>query len=176
MYQISLSWEEPLTGGDPITDYRVYWEQAEGVWETVAPSTSGQTNFIKELGADGSDAGKSYFFKVSAVNTIGESDLSEGYLVVAATIPDMPTLLTRNEIITTKTTLSFTWSVGVSDGGSPVIDYRVQYDQSMDVWVEVATSWTSQYFTTTYLQPITPGSEYKFKVESRNAVGYSDES
>lgn len=64
----------------------------------------------------------------------------------------------------------------MSNGGSPVIDYRVEYDQSMDVWIEVATSWTANYFTTSYLQPITPGNYYKFKVQSRNAVGYSDES
>lgn len=139
-------------------------------------STSGQTNFIKDLSSDGSDAGKSYFFKISAVNTIGESDLSEEYMVVSATVPDAPFSLLRNEVLTTKTTLSFTWAGGVSNGGSPVIDYRVSYDQSMDVWVEVATSWTATSFTTTYLQTITPGNNYKFKVESRNAVGYSDES
>jgi hypothetical protein len=48
------------------------------------------------LKADGTDAGKSYYFKIAAVNTIGDSELSEPYLVVAATIPEAPTLLTRN--------------------------------------------------------------------------------
>lgn len=106
----------------------MYWDQAIGTYVTVAPSTSGQTNFIESLSDDASDAGKSYYIKVSAINTIGESELSDAYLVVAATIPDAPSHLTRNEVITTKTILSFTWSEGVSDGGSPVIDYRVWYD------------------------------------------------
>jgi hypothetical protein len=113
---------------------------------------------------------------VTAINSIGESVRSEEYMVVAATKPEPPYQLTRNEVITTKTTLSFTWLAGVSDGGSPVIDYRVWFDQSMDSWVQIATSWTQKSFTTTYLQPVTPGNYYKFKVEARNAVGYSDES
>lgn len=62
------------------------------------------------------------------MNSIGESELSEPYLVVAATTPEAPTLLTRNEVLTSKTVLSFTWAEGVSNGGSPVIDYRVMYD------------------------------------------------
>jgi len=59
-------------------------------------STSGLTNFLVNLKADGTDAGKSYYFKIAAVNTIGDSELSEPYLVVAATISEAPTLLTRN--------------------------------------------------------------------------------
>jgi hypothetical protein len=128
------------------------------------------------LAIDGTDAGKSYYFKISSVNTIGESELSEAYLVVAATIPEAPTLLTRNELLTTKTVLSFDWSEGVSNGGSDIIDYKVEYDQSMDTYVEVASGLTVRSFTTTYLEAITAGNYYKFKVYSRNAVGYSDAS
>jgi hypothetical protein len=116
------------------------------------------------LKADGTDAGKSYYFKIVAVNTIGDSEFSEPYLVVAATIPEAPTLLTRNQELTTKTVLSFTWSQGVSNGGSPIIDYKVTYDRSMNSWVEVASGLTALSFTTTYLQSITPGNYYKFRV------------
>jgi hypothetical protein len=49
------------------------------------------------LNQDGSDAGKSFFFKVSAINSLGEGVLSEPYLVVASTVPDAPIELVRND-------------------------------------------------------------------------------
>lgn len=90
MYSLSISWVAPSNGGDPITDFKVYWDQAIGTYIVVGSSTSGQTNFVKALAADGSNAGKTYNFKVSALNSVGESPLSDAYVVVASTIPDPP--------------------------------------------------------------------------------------
>lgn len=45
---------------------------------------------MRNLADDGSQAGKQFFFKVSAVNSIGEGPQSNAYLVVAATLPDAP--------------------------------------------------------------------------------------
>lgn len=59
--------------------------------------------------SDGSDAGKSYFFKVSAINALGEGELSDPFLVVAATVPDSPIELVRNEVLTSKTVVAFSW-------------------------------------------------------------------
>lgn len=87
----------------------MYWDSAIGVYEVMEASTSGENDFTKELATDGTDAGKSYNFQISALNTIGESDLSDEYMVVSATIPDPPFELTRNEVLTSKTTLSFVW-------------------------------------------------------------------
>ena len=104
------------------------WDQAIGVYTTVAASTAGLPHFYVDLASDASDAGKSYYFKISAINTIGQSAQSDPHLVVAATVPDAPSLLLRNEAFTTKTVLSFTWSEGASDGGSPIIDYSILFD------------------------------------------------
>jgi len=51
-----------------------------------------------------------------------------------------------------------------------VIDYRISYDQSTDVYIILATGVTNLFFTASSLQS---GSTYKFKVEARNLVGYS---
>lgn len=107
--QISIAWTAPGNGGDAITDYKVYWDQGTGIFVNIANSTSGQTSFYKQLATNGSDAGKSFNFLCTAVNSIGESVYSDAYLVVAATIPDAPTMLVRNNI-TTKTMLSLSWS------------------------------------------------------------------
>ena len=81
--------------------------------------------------------GKSYYFKISAVNSIGEGILSDPYLVVAATQPDAPTTLTRNNQLTSRSVISFTWSDGISNGGSEIIDYRVSYDQSFGSYIKI---------------------------------------
>jgi hypothetical protein len=77
------------------------------------------------------------------VNALGEGELSEPYLVVAATVPDAPIELTRNDDLTSRTVVSFTWSEGTSHGGSPVIDYRISFDQGIDDFVVIGSQFTS---------------------------------
>jgi hypothetical protein len=59
----------------------------------------------------------------------------------------------------------------MDNGGAPVIDYRVSYDQSTGVYVVLASGLISKSYTTNVT--LTPGASYNFKVESRNSVGYS---
>jgi hypothetical protein len=81
--------------------------------------------------------------------------------------------LTNDPTTTTDTVIRFTWADGASDGGSPVIDYTVYYDQGTDSFVELISGVTTQYYLA---QSLTPGTTYKFKVTARNSVGSSLES
>lgn len=42
-------------------------------------------------------------------------------------------------MITSATVIGLTWSNGLSNGGSAVIDYRVYYDRAADDWIELAS-------------------------------------
>ena len=72
--------------------------------------------------------------------------------------------------------IGLNWSAPTNNGGSPVIDYRVSWDQGIGtgIYVVLATGITGltadSYRTTATL---TANTFYSFKVESRNAVGYS---
>lgn len=44
-------------------------------------------------------------------------------------VPDAPMELINDDITTTDTVIRFTWKEGNNNGGSPVIDYTVYYDQ-----------------------------------------------
>lgn len=63
------------------------------------------------------------------------------------------------------------WYPGSENGGTPVLDYRVWY-------AEVGGTFTVLEETvsdTTYIaNPLTTGTNYEFKVQARNAYGYSD--
>jgi hypothetical protein len=67
--------------------------------------------------------------------------------------------------------IALDWYSPANNGGSPVIDYRVSWDQGTGNYVVLATGITTTYYTTT--ATLSANTYYSFKVESRNAVGYS---
>ena len=70
--------------------------------------------------------------------------------------------------------ISIQWSASdVSDnGGSPIIDYRVYYDNALGgSFVPLATTTTPDLFYT--LMEVTPGLSYRFKITAMNVVGES---
>jgi hypothetical protein len=68
--------------------------------------------------------------------------------------------------------VALTWSDGLYDGGSPVLDYQVEYKEtSLTDYSIYQTNVLSPALTITGL---TPGSFYDVVVRSRNVVGLSD--
>lgn len=65
-------------------------------------------------------------------------------------IPDAPVNLVNDESYTTDTVIRFTWNDGASDGGSPVLDYTVYYDEGTgsDNFVLLAESFLDSYYIT----------------------------
>ncbi len=59
---------------------------------------------------------------------------------------------------------------GAAEGGTPVIDYRIWQDQSTGTYIILADHLITLTYTATTLQM---GLTYKFKVQSRNAFGFS---
>jgi hypothetical protein len=74
--------------------------------------------------------------------------------------------------VTKETEIGVTWSAGVADGGQPVIDYRIWYNlESESEFIILKSGLTTAAFTTDFT--LLAGQNYKFKVQSRNNVGYS---
>jgi hypothetical protein len=69
--------------------------------------------------------------------------------------------------------LAFTWSDGSSNGGTPVIDYRVYYDAATDGVTFTILDYNITQKTYQSTVPITAGKFYQLKVQSRNSMGYS---
>jgi hypothetical protein len=69
--------------------------------------------------------------KVIAYNVIGDSLTSlpgSGATVAITVNPDPPVSLARDNLLTSPTQITLTWLAGNSNGGYPVIDYRVSTD------------------------------------------------
>ena len=89
-------------------------------------------------------------------------------------VPDAPLSLANDPTTTTDKVIRFTWADGATDGGSPVIDYTVSYDQGTGTFVQLSQSVTTKYYQTQIA--LIAGNTYVFRVQSRNTVGLSAES
>jgi hypothetical protein len=66
--------------------------------------------------------------KVLAANFYGESDYSEiGSGATVRTLPDAPFNLQNLVAVTDADSIGLSWFPGPSNGGTPVIDYRITY-------------------------------------------------
>lgn len=85
-----------------------------------------------------------------AYNLYGDSLISEpGFEAIILTIPDAPVNLAETVSRRTENSITFTWSPGPADGGAPVLDYRINYDQSTDSYLELDTEITETSYTAT---------------------------
>lgn len=76
----------------------------------------------------GLTAGTTYNFKVQARNVIGVGSFTSAFTIVAATVPNVPTAMTRDEANTSKTQVAFNWTTPSDNGGVSIIDYTIEWD------------------------------------------------
>lgn len=111
---------------------------------------------------------------VSAINIVGPSVFSDPTLASNAAIiltnPDAPLNLQNVASVTSGTQVGLSWTIGVKDGGSPVIDYTVSYAIGSGQYNVYQQGITTTTFTVVGL---TAGTTYKFVVQSRNTYALS---
>jgi hypothetical protein len=95
--------------------------------------------------------GSNVFAKVIAINVVNPSDISDpGDGAVILTNPDSPTSLANVAIITDATRVGLTWSAGAAAGGTPVLDYRISWDQgTAGSYVTLISNVAATTYTTT---------------------------
>ena len=89
---ITFVWTAPYDGGKPITNYKLYWDSGtDGAsFDPAVPESTGNAAAQITVVA-GLSAGQFYQFKVTAINDIGESQMSDAATFIAADYPDAPT-------------------------------------------------------------------------------------
>jgi fibronectin type 3 domain-containing protein len=164
---INLSWSAPSSnGGSAITGYRIYRGATSGT-ETLFVSVGSTTSYSDTAVFSGT----TYFYKVTAVNGVGEGPQSNEASATTnkATLPSAARNLSAREAALKGVTLN--WSAPSSNGGSPVSSYRIYRGtrwggETSYLTVACATSTCSYTDTGTNSRTY-----YYYEVAAINAVG-----
>jgi subtilisin len=120
--QVALQWSAPSSdGGSGITNYKIYRGTSSG-GETLFTTLGNVTSYTNT----GLTNGQTYYYKVSAVNGVGESTLSNERSATpqatGLTVPGAPQNLTASA---SGRGINVSWSAPSSDGGSAITGYNL---------------------------------------------------
>ena len=164
--QVTLSWAAPASdGGSPVTGYNLYVE--------TTPDFTDKTPLAKVTGTAvtviGLANGTVYYFKVTAVNGVGEGPGAETN-AVPVTVPGAPTGLAA---VPGNGQVTLSWAAPASDGGSPVSGYIIYQGTSPGGETGTPVNGSPVTATSYTVTGLTNGTTYYFKVVAVNAAGLS---
>jgi hypothetical protein len=159
---VVVSWSAPDSGGRAISKYVVQKSTDQVRW-TSAGSTKGSASSlrVKKL-----RNGVTYWFRVAAKNSVGTGPWSAAVSETPRTVPGVPRSLSATA---SNGAAILSWVAPKSDGGSMLLDYRIQQSTDGRIFSDVVdgTS-TTTGFTVTGLSN---GVKYWFRVAAINGVG-----
>jgi len=163
---VNLTWQAPASsGGTPITNYLVYRGTTPG-GETLL-ATLGNVLLYNDTGLINDQV---YYYRVSAVNAVGEgpqSVLASAIPLVFTTIPTAPQNLTATP---GDTTVNLTWLAPLTNGGKPVTNYKIYRGTTPGGETLLTTISTMYYYNDTGLLR---DQTYYYRVSAVNANGES---
>jgi hypothetical protein len=169
--QVALSWAPPVSsGGSPVTAFNVYMSTASGSRGTDL-TTVGATSYT----ATGLTNGTKYYFRVTALNALGEGPASAQVSAVPAlpTAPPPPPVSVPSAPLNlmagvASAQVSLQWASPASTGGSPVKGYNVYMSTTPGAGGARIASVKGTIYTATGL---TNGTTYYFEVTAVNTAG-----
>jgi titin len=168
---VHLSWSPPASnGGAAVNSYSVYRSTTPGGEGSTPVATGVTTTSFTNTGLTN---GTTYYYTVAAVNAVGTGPQSgEASATPQATTPSAPLGLTASG---GNASVSLSWSVPSSNGGSPITSYNVY--RSTTPGGEGSTALATGVTTASYTDSaVTNGTTYYYTVAAVNAVGTSPQS
>lgn len=172
--EMTVTWAKPASdGGSEICGYVIERREKSSLrWVRVNRELVKDDRAIVSKLRKGSE----YEFRVFAENAAGLSPPSEPS--APATAKDallLPAPPSKPKVLDyTKSSMTITWNKPLSDGGTPVLGYRVEYKKTEDEEWAVAIQMTKS--TEYTVSGLTADLEYVFAVKSINKIGLSEQS
>ena len=169
--QIDLAWTAPTDdGGTAITGYRI--ERSDdgttGSWIDLVANTgsTGTTHTDSRL-----RRGTTRYYRVSAINAVGDGDPSNVDSATTLDVPGSPTGLTATARDTSQIDLA--WTAPTDDGGTAITGYKIDSSENGGAtWTVLVEN--SQSTATTYpdeSESLTAGTTRHYRVSAINAIG-----
>ncbi len=166
--QVTLSWAAPASdGGSPVSGYIVYQGTSPG-GETGAP-VNGSLVTGTSYTVTGLTNGTTYYFRVTAVNRVGEGPPSTEAKAVPVTVPGAPARLTATP---GNSRVTLAWTAPAS-GGAAISGYLIYRGTSPGGETGAPVNGSLVTGTSYTVTGLTNGTTYYFKVFAVNAVGQS---
>ena len=167
--QVTLNWTAPSNNGGSTMTYSLQYSTTGYTgWSTFAESllASTSTYNINSLGGNNLTNGTTYYFQVTATNSIGSV-----YATTSAMPVGPPTGITNLNPTAGDRQVKLNWGVPLNNGGVAITGYTLQYRTSS------SGQWTTLPLYTTlatleYIIPgLTNGTTYDFQVAATNVKG-----
>jgi len=169
--ELTVSWTPPVRdGGSAVTAYHVFGGDSPGSLSSLAIVDASSRSFTET----GLGEGVVRYYKVAAINAVGESNLAATPAVSATTFvkPTEPQNLVAHPG-SGLLTVDLSWMAPDSDGGSPVTTYTIYRAQGSGAYSPIATvNGNTLSFTDSGLLPVL---SYRYTVSASNLVGESDQ-
>src|SRR2546421_200467 len=162
---VTLTWSPPSSnGGSPITNYRIYRGTASGS-ETLITTIGNLLTY-----SDGAVSnGVTYYYQVSAVNNVGEGPRSNEASATPSAPPPTPPSAPTNLVATVgNAQVGLTWQAPVSNGGSPITNYKIYRGTASGGETLIATIGNQLSYSDGRL---TNGVTYYYQVSAVNVAG-----
>lgn len=158
---VKLEWDAPaFDGGSPISNYIVYKGTMTG-----GESFLGMVASVLTYSDTSTSNGIKYYYRVSAMNQIGEGGLSGEVDAIPVGVPDAPSDLV---ILTGDGYANITWSAPESDGGLPITNYRLYRGTSSGGEVFLTKTGNERTYNDTN---VVNGMTHFYEVSAVNGVG-----
>jgi hypothetical protein len=167
VYVSALTWTAPDSNASAISDYVVQWSTSSNFTSNVNTFSDGtSTNAYTTV--TGLGAATTYYFRVAAVNQVGQGAWSSIFSATTAGVPSAPGTPSSSS---GDQSFTISWSAPSSNGGSAVTGYKARVSSNSDMsgssWEDVGNvsskTWTG----------LTNGTTYYGQVLAYNAVGDS---
>ena len=170
--KLTVTWTKPDDGGSQITGYKIQWTvEDQNSW------TSKTVNDPNALAASTDQVltnGTKYTVQVLAVNSVGDSQLSNHMHETPSTIPKAPTI---TEITGGNERLVVEWDQPDA-GGNAITEYTVQWKSGIETFADAATDNRQAMATAptlTYtIQKLTNDILYTVQVRAKNSTENND--
>ena len=160
---IALTWTRPGSRGASPSGYRVYRGTASG-GETAIAALGSATSYVDSSVTPGA----TYYYRVSARDSLGEGPLSNELSAkasAAATVPAAPVLTAATPGVGS---ISLAWKPPSSDGGASITGYVVSRATASGGETPLATLGNVTSYTDS---AVSEGTTYYYVVRAVNSVG-----
>ncbi len=171
--QINLSWNPPtINAGPPVTGYKIQSSIDSGIFTDLVSNSASTSTSYSHTGV----SSHTYTYKVFAINSVGTSNSSNIVSAVPTQVSSAPYTPTGlGATAASPTSISLKWITPSSNGGSPIIGYKIEAKIGSGAYSILVVNTASS--STSYLNTgLIAGSTYTYRVSAINSIGTSNPS